>query len=401
MSPDRNGNPLVSVIVPVFNTRKYLGMCLDSILRQQYDNFEVIVVDDGSTDNSSDICDDYAERDKRIRIFHRDNNGIVNTRKFGLEKSKGEYILPVDSDDWIEQGMIKDMVSIALQFGSEIVQCGIQYLYENGVKTCAEDALKEGNYNLSDKDSILFEKLFWDPQRGTRGLRSNLCSCMFLKSCIYHAQMNAPDSVVNGEDDVVYYAAVLNAKSYYYLKNPFYMHYIRTDSLGRSKSLYNVEQVIKIDKTLKDTVESHIAKDKIEWRYRKYLFDQFNDHMRMSLSVSVEKHYLFPFDMIKKRHRVIIYGAGKVGRSFIIQNKERALFHLVAVIDNKSGMLLDDICTEPISNILLYEVDYIIIAILNESRAYEAIRSIVELGIDRTKILWKNIEQCVNSYYLS
>lgn len=95
-------NPLISVIVPVYNVEKYLRQCIDSILAQTYKNFELILVDDGSKDKSGEICDEYAKKDPRIRVYHKKNGGASSARNYGLDNAKGEYISFCDSDDYVE-----------------------------------------------------------------------------------------------------------------------------------------------------------------------------------------------------------------------------------------------------------------------------------------------------------
>lgn len=98
---------LISIIIPVFNNQKHLKRCLDSVLVQTYKNIEVILIDDGSTDNSGEICDDYASKDKRIKVFHTINQGVSIARNLGLDNATGEYIMFVDSDDWIEKNTLE------------------------------------------------------------------------------------------------------------------------------------------------------------------------------------------------------------------------------------------------------------------------------------------------------
>lgn len=101
---------LVSVIVPIYNREKYLHRCLDSILAQTYRNIEVICVDDGSTDNSPQICDEYAQKDNRVKVFHIPNGGVSNARNTGLDNAQGEYIFFVDSDDYIKETHVQDLL---------------------------------------------------------------------------------------------------------------------------------------------------------------------------------------------------------------------------------------------------------------------------------------------------
>ena len=94
-------NQLISIIIPVFNAEKYLRQCLDSILAQTYTNYEVVIINDGSTDKSGDIIDDYGKYDDKIHPYHRNNGGVSSARNFGLDKAKGDWIIFVDSDDFI------------------------------------------------------------------------------------------------------------------------------------------------------------------------------------------------------------------------------------------------------------------------------------------------------------
>lgn len=94
-------SPVISVIVPVYNTEKYLRRCIDSVLSQTYKDFELLLIDDGSTDSSGAICDEYAAKDARVRVFHKENGGVSSARNLGLDNAKGEWVTFVDSDDWI------------------------------------------------------------------------------------------------------------------------------------------------------------------------------------------------------------------------------------------------------------------------------------------------------------
>ena len=110
----------VSVIVPVYNTERYLRQCIDSILQQSYSDFEILLVDDGSTDDSGKILDEYARKDNRIRVFHQSNRGVTAARKCGVVHSTGEYICFVDSDDTITQDAIQDLLHATLRGGEKV-----------------------------------------------------------------------------------------------------------------------------------------------------------------------------------------------------------------------------------------------------------------------------------------
>ena len=102
--------PLVSIVIPVYNVEKYLEECMKSILHQTYANLDIVLVDDGSKDKSSDMCDEYAKKDFRVQVLHKENGGLMSAWIAGVKNSKGEYLVFVDSDDWIEPNMIEELV---------------------------------------------------------------------------------------------------------------------------------------------------------------------------------------------------------------------------------------------------------------------------------------------------
>lgn len=123
--------PKVSVIIPVYNVEAYLKQCLDSVINQTLKDIEIILVDDESPDNCPKICDDYAKKDKRIKVIHQKNRGLGGARNAGLDVALGEYVLFLDSDDWISEDCCEQMYRVALKFGTEIVLSGETLYFEN------------------------------------------------------------------------------------------------------------------------------------------------------------------------------------------------------------------------------------------------------------------------------
>ena len=115
---------MISVIVPIFNAEKYLHRCIKRILAQDYTDYELLLIDDGSTDNSGTICDEFAKYDKRVRVFHKKNGGVSSARNLGLDNSIGEYIMFVDSDDYMLPGMLEVMLSTLESKKADLVVCG-------------------------------------------------------------------------------------------------------------------------------------------------------------------------------------------------------------------------------------------------------------------------------------
>ena len=120
---DLLNNELISIIVPVYNMEKYLARCVDSIIAQTYDKIEIILVDDGSTDNSSSMCDHYARKDERIKVVHKLNGGLSDARNAGFAVATGSYIGYVDSDDWIEPDMYEKMYYACVENDAELAVC--------------------------------------------------------------------------------------------------------------------------------------------------------------------------------------------------------------------------------------------------------------------------------------
>lgn len=114
---------LISVIIPVYNVEPFLRRCVDSIIGQTYSSLEIILVNDGSPDNCGDICDEYAQKDSRVRVIHKENGGLSDARNAGIEKANGEFITFVDSDDWIDHKFIEKLYELAKGSNSEIVVC--------------------------------------------------------------------------------------------------------------------------------------------------------------------------------------------------------------------------------------------------------------------------------------
>lgn len=123
------GQPLISVIVPVYRAEQYLHKCVDSILNQTYSNLEVILVDDGSPDHCGEICDEYATKDARVRTLHKQNGGAAEARNFGLDISRGEWIGFIDSDDYIDLRMYETLMTAARGYSADMVCCDIYRVY--------------------------------------------------------------------------------------------------------------------------------------------------------------------------------------------------------------------------------------------------------------------------------
>lgn len=138
--------PLISVIVPIYNVEKYLKKCLDSIVSQTYNNLQIILVNDGSTDNSAVVCARYSKKDSRIELIEQENAGLSAARNAGIEKAKGEYLVFIDSDDVVDSDYIEYLYNLIVESGADMSICGIRESYDSG---------KERNLSSGYKNEII------------------------------------------------------------------------------------------------------------------------------------------------------------------------------------------------------------------------------------------------------
>lgn len=138
-------NELVSVVVPIYKVEQYLDRCVNSILNQTYKNIEIILVDDGSPDLCGRMCDEFKERDSRIKVIHQSNQGLSAARNSGLSIAGGKYILFIDSDDYINENMIEKLLKLAIQEGADIVSCGHVQIYDNAPM----EYTTKGDFNIA------------------------------------------------------------------------------------------------------------------------------------------------------------------------------------------------------------------------------------------------------------
>lgn len=391
---------LVSIIITVFNEGLYLEKCLLSVLGQTYRNLEIIVVDDGSEDDSLKIINEFRKIDTRIAVVSKENGGKVSALKAGVKCANGDYVVTIDGDDWIDSTMIESMLAKAVQTDSDIVQCGIEYVYTSGGGNSYEEPLFEGYYELENSECILYNHLFWSKEEGADRIRSNVCSCLIRRDLFCDVQLNIPEIICNGEDDACFYSMILRANSFYFLHDALYCHLIRDDSMGRSPDQYSLEQIVALDGFLYPQVDKHWLRDKLVWRYRQYFAFLMQKFLSMTHSIHVEKHYDFIFDKRLVGKKVVIYGAGKVGKSVIIQNQRKHWFTILLWVDKKGEGDWEDYHINSIESMKEVNYDYVLLAILDGGVAEEIRKSLLCLGVMESKIIWNEPSLSDFSYYV-
>jgi len=210
-------NELVSVIVPVYNVEKYLNQCIESLVNQSYKELEIILIDDGSTDKSGEICDFYHKKYKNIQVYHIDNNGVSNARNIGIKKSTGKYILFVDSDDYLNKYMIDKMVKKMVN--CDMVSVGYAYCYKD--KTIDGMNIKSG---LCDKERTKYELFQTD---SINGFTPNK---MFKRSIIINNKLEFNTKIKICEDLLFCFEYVNNIDSSYIIDESLYNYRMRKTS---------------------------------------------------------------------------------------------------------------------------------------------------------------------------
>lgn len=150
----------ICIIIPIYNVEKYLPQCLDSVLEQTYQNLEIILVNDGSTDSCGEICDGYANKDSRIKVIHKENGGLSDARNAGIKIATGEFIAFIDSDDWISPNFCEILLKTALQNKAEIVECGFAK-FENESEINLEKSSEKNEkfvYNTEEAVELLMKE---------------------------------------------------------------------------------------------------------------------------------------------------------------------------------------------------------------------------------------------------
>ena len=222
----------VSIIVPIYNVGKYLDDCINSILAQTFTDFELILVDDGSTDNSGAICDAFAERDSRVKVIHKKNNGVVSARKDGVLAAKGKYIGYVDGDDWIEKDMYEKLVYYMDKYDCDLVMCDIVHedtarFLETGGTT---DSIEDGYYDAKKMKEKVFPTMVYSGRFYEFGIYPVVWNKLYRREKLIKYQCAVDDRITIGDDTACVFPYLLGSDSMYFIKGVPLYHYRHPES---------------------------------------------------------------------------------------------------------------------------------------------------------------------------
>src|SRR5690554_3547896 len=224
----------LSIIIPVFNIEEYLPSCIDSILNQNFKDYELLLINDGSTDKSGEIIDRYAVEENRIQVFHQQNKGVSAARNLGLEKAKGEWICFVDGDDTIYSNSLDALMKKTDNSELEMV-IARSYIYERGI-------MKSERYKFSD---TFLEKTFngYGLIKDHFYKRGSVCGCIFNNNFLKENNIKFPLDLQNGEDSIFISLVHLYSQQIIFIDKVFYLVNEREGSASRN---WTPERVIKM-----------------------------------------------------------------------------------------------------------------------------------------------------------
>lgn len=373
---------IISIVVPVYNAEKYISKCIDSIIAQTYSDMEIILVDDGSTDNSGKICDAYAKKDFRIRVIHKTNSGPVNARKTGINIAVGKYIGFVDADDYIDAGMYQKLYETAEQCHAEFVHSGY---YENSERKILGTSKNVKYYKgISEKETLFIQlfSLYPDAEFGA-ALWPNL----FKKNFILKIFNRIPDSQTYGEDLIAMCLCIMNANHFVSIPDGFYHYITRTDSLSHHSSEKRLLEYYELYHLLKNILETNHSTEDVLTVLKKR-FCMLTMQLLASWNDLYFPKYKYPAIEELKNKKIILYGAGKTGQDYYHQICKYQCCTIVSWIDREKRDLEYAAIEDP-GSIQNKIYDNILIAVFDETAALEIKNRLILCGIDEKKILWK------------
>lgn len=248
-------NPLISVVVAVYNTEKYVEKCISSILSQTYENIELILVDDGSTDNSGKICDSYAAKDSRVKVFHKKNGGSLSAKKLGVKNALGSYLTFIDSDDWLLNDTYEKVVPNLDD--ADIYAYGLTYVYSDNTEKPEINKFESGTYTGEKLLNLKNNALFFSSDKtiGIFGVMPSMCTKFYKRELISKYILKSHDSIRMGEDAVNTFPAIYES-SKIIINNDIRGYMYRQEIEGAMTSVYRFIENDRIEKLFECLLDS-------------------------------------------------------------------------------------------------------------------------------------------------
>lgn len=388
-------DPLISIIIPVYNVENNLAQCLESIRKQTYSSLQIIVVDDGSTDQSGSICDQYAAKDSRIEVIHQPNRGVVAARRCGLEHAKGTYIGFVDGDDTIASDMYAVLCE-AMQ--SHEVDCVCAGYWEGKTRKVSP---KQGIVDLVKYRNEFLEAILFPAQSH---IPSSIWSKLFRAELIQKSFAQIPMDCCLGEDLLVFCICALEGNKIVLLDSTHYYYNIHKGSLSNKNEIDDTRKVFYLYEQLCKLFQTYGYDKNLKTVMDEFLWSNLLGYMsRISTHEFQIARYCFPSLHRVLGKKIIIYGAGMIGRDYYAQISRYTDCKVVAWIDSHpENYHYSHINVSGIEVLEILSFDLIIIAIKDEETATIIREQLLEKQIEQTKIVWEKPQklslEVLNSY---
>lgn len=378
---------IISIIVPIYRVEQYLDQCIQSIQNQTYKDLEIILVDDGSDDQCPQICDRYAQHDKRIKVIHKKNGGIDSARKAGISIATGKYVGYVDGDDWIESVMYEQLLAYAHQYEVDIVESGAVEFWGEKEKT-RTSYLAEGCYKGKDfvekvESKILYAGVFFQ-----FGISPYMWSKLFLREKLMNYQMIEDLTNIVHNDTMVALPCITEAKNVYISHNCYYHYRVRTSSLKRKCRTNEVANLLECYPQFYTRFKGTVLLSEGDKQIKYYTMYWLLYRAPEIFDDPHTEDMLMPFGGVRKNAHIILYGAGSAGIHLenYIRNLEGS--NIVSWVDRNYKDLQNTLDVKNPKEIMNYEYDYIVISILRENAVESAKRDLINLGVPEDKIRW-------------
>lgn len=382
---------LISIVVPVYNVEKYLRQCLDSLSVQTYQNLEIILVDDGSTDHSGEICEEYAGMDRRFCVIHQKNEGALTARKIGIQNATGTYIGFLDSDDWIAPNAYSELHDMLKTTQADMAICGVN-IYDEMLNTyCKSLPVVEDGYYQDCKSKDILESLFFQKDYLGDGLSLTLWDKLFRRELVYENYERVDTRLHYFEDIALVLFCMMQAQGIVVCNTPFYYYRQRQNSLCHSVDPAYLEQVNIFYQTVYPAVSDY--SEKLVERLQVYVADRaiygLNHMMGLKLRQEVP-YFLPPFSQLNPEEKIVLYGAGEVGKSYCRILEMTRPGQVVLWVDKKYETLQKEgLFVEGLSALSGVAFDKILIAVKSQDNAEAIRKDLLRMGITSEAVLWE------------
>lgn len=381
------GETEVSVIVPIYNIDQYIEQCISSIMMQTYEKLQIVLVDDGSTDKSGQICDQYQKKDVRIVVIHKQNEGLVPARKTGLLAATGKYICYVDGDDWIEPDFIEHLLAGMERAGIELSIAD----YFCDMEECSwkvQERQQAGVYDTKELIStMLYTGEFYE-----FGISQFVWAKLFRRDVLYEIQMQVDDRIFCGEDVAVTYPYILKTRKICFLN---YAGYHYRQRRGSMTSGYDANEQMRnriLIRYLADIFQSSAYADNLYRQLNQYAKNLYLARQIDCFDIPTGRELLTPYGGLPENARVVIYGAGKLGQSIYRYLERQTSVIIIDWVDKnyKRYQKGDRKVNSPenLKQLDISSYDWVIIGVCSEKTAEKIKEYLIELHIDKEKIKW-------------